>query len=164
MPWINNLPPVCWSTFQKSIWYDSGFVSLTQWRTTFSLNLSEIDKEPINLHGFQLPLFLYKCDRKLITVWNIFCSMSAGGGRHIGDRYYWHEKCRPLIARCSFTSGMSCYVKSAHAYYGSMSCEPTCAYFWKSGKMCLFHWNITYTYFINVLQMSIQCIYVCRRQ
>ena len=34
VPWINNLPPVCWSTFRKS----SRFVSLT-WRKTFLLFL-----------------------------------------------------------------------------------------------------------------------------
>ena len=31
MPWINHLPPVCWSTFGILVWNDSGYVNLTQW-------------------------------------------------------------------------------------------------------------------------------------
>ena len=34
VPWINHLHPVCWPTFWK-VWHDSGFVSLTYWRTNF---------------------------------------------------------------------------------------------------------------------------------
>ena len=31
VPWINHLPPVCWSTFGILVWNDSGYVNLTQW-------------------------------------------------------------------------------------------------------------------------------------
>ena len=37
VPWINHSPPVNWSTFGNRVWDDSGFVSLTLWRTSFSL-------------------------------------------------------------------------------------------------------------------------------
>ena len=37
LPWIYLLPPVCWSTFwEKKFEMIVGFVSLTNWRTTFS--------------------------------------------------------------------------------------------------------------------------------
>ena len=35
VPWINHLPPACWSTFRKSSLNDSRFVSLTYRKTTF---------------------------------------------------------------------------------------------------------------------------------
>ena len=48
----------------------------------FQLYLSVTDKEPVNLHGFQLPLLLYKCGQELIIIWYIICLMSVGGERY----------------------------------------------------------------------------------
>ena len=39
MPWINLLPPVCWSTISKSNLYDNRFVCLTKRKTTFLFDI-----------------------------------------------------------------------------------------------------------------------------
>ena len=60
MPWINHLPPVCWSTFGILVWNDSGYVNLTQWWYFFIIfeYILHISTPHIMIFCFPLPYFL----------------------------------------------------------------------------------------------------------
>ena len=57
MPWINHLPPVCWSTFGILVWNDSGYVNLTQWWYFFIIfeYILHISTPHIMIFCFPLP-------------------------------------------------------------------------------------------------------------
>ena len=59
MPWINHLPPVCWSTFGILVWNDSGYVNLTQWWYFFIIfeYILHISTPHIMVFCFPLPYF-----------------------------------------------------------------------------------------------------------
>ena len=59
MPWINHLPPVCWSTFGILVWNDSGYVNLTQWWYFFIIfeYILHISTPHIMIFCFPLPYF-----------------------------------------------------------------------------------------------------------
>ena len=59
VPWINHLPPVCWSTFGILVWNDSGYVNLTQWWYFFIIfeYILHISTPHIMIFCFPLPYF-----------------------------------------------------------------------------------------------------------
>ena len=59
MPWINHLPPVCWSTFGILVWNDSVYVNLTQWWYFFIIfeYILHISTPHIMVFCFPLPYF-----------------------------------------------------------------------------------------------------------
>ena len=59
MPWINHLPPVCWSTFGILVWNDSRYVNLTQWWYFFIIfeYILHISTPHIMIFCFPLPYF-----------------------------------------------------------------------------------------------------------
>ena len=59
VPWINHLPPVCWSTFGILVWNDSGYVNLTQWWYFFIIfeYILHISTPHITIFCFPLPYF-----------------------------------------------------------------------------------------------------------
>ena len=62
VPWIDHLPPVCWSTFWKLVCNASWFVRLTYSKTTFSLFLSFYIRLNISQYDNTLMSFtLFSC-------------------------------------------------------------------------------------------------------
>ena len=59
VPWINHLPPVCWSTFGILVWNDSVYVNLTQWWYFFIIfeYILHISTPHIMVFCFPLPYF-----------------------------------------------------------------------------------------------------------
>ena len=96
MPWINHLPPVCWSTFGILAWNDSVYVNLTQWWYFFIIfeYILHISTPHIMVFCFPLPYFplstsalffaKYSCThivyrRSLVTFYSIlFYSIRKG--------------------------------------------------------------------------------------
>ena len=85
MPWINHLPPVCWSTFGILVWNDSGYVNLTQWWYFFIIfeYILHISTPHIMIFCFPLPYFplstsaLFLLSTLVLTLYrDVFLSLS----------------------------------------------------------------------------------------